>query len=390
MPSSRRALLRAISVGTLGAFAGCAGDERPDPGLTVTRTTEPTRTLERTAAGRARTERATTEPTAERTATATTDANGQRAIEFAHRSPVLDSGVGDTETWYHARVFGDEREAREIDASSLDDGFSGRNRTAVEQFVGDTDFESSALVAVQAAVPSPKYGLAFDFVDRDAAPSQVVAHVEAFDSNGGDSVTSTLFVRVPRVLASGVAVTVADRAGARLSRPQHAVETFTPPNETLYESLNRTRSPRELPNASGALVTTPGAAQEFAPTDQSAAEFVRETAFERWSVLAVQTRMPSSGYLMWPRSVEQFESKVAVRVRQQNFGGGLNAEFDHFALFRIPAVSPEYGVVTVRTWTGPERTMRTRTIRVSSDPDEWPNAEATASEHRPRTAIEPK
>lgn len=355
MPPSRRALLRAVPLGIVAPFAGCAGEERPKSVATTTT-------------------RRTTKTTADETTTDETTISPDygRAIEFVHRSPVLESGVGDVETWYHARIFSNEREARELDVSNIED-VAGQDLAEARRFVAETDFEETALFAVQAEVESVEYGLEFDFVDEEASPPQVVGHLDSTDREDGDPAISTLLVRVPPQHASNSLVTLVDRIDA-CTDSICVTETFEPPNEQVYETAtieDLTSAPNEnLGVPSGALVTTPDAAEPFTPTNAPFTEFVRATDFEGSYLLAVQMRMGANGYHLWPTEVRTDGSEVSVQLRR-GFGGALNAEFTNLTLARIPGEAPERGTATVRKYDGRDEFRGTQTVSLSSDPADW-------------------
>ena len=354
MAPSRRALLRAVSLGIVSSVAGCTGDRRSDTG-----------TIRETTTGR------TTRETTGSTTGETTAVDYGRTIEFAHRSPALDRGVDDLGTWYCTRVFANEREADELDASSARN-VAGRDPAAIRRFVADTDFEESALVAIQAAVESPRYGLAFDFVDEAASPPQIVGRLDRRDREDGEPATSTLLVRVAADFAANPLVTLVDRHAVR-SETVLGAETFEPPNERAYATVNvEDESPPHgnLSVPGGALVTTPAAAERFLPDDARFAEFVRATDFDRSYLLAVQLQMGGNAYHLWPTDVRADGPEVSIELRR-GFGGPLNAEFANLTLGRIPGAAPERGTATVREYDGHGEFAGTREVSLSDDPGDW-------------------
>jgi hypothetical protein len=356
-----------VSLGIAASVAGCAGEERPESATTRTTTHQTTRTTDETTAD------STTDPTDETTTDeATTPTDHGRAIEFVHRNPVLASGVGDAETWYYARVFSNEREASELDLSSIG-GVAEQDPTALRRFVAETDFEEAALFAVQAEVESVAYGLEFDFVDEEASPPQVVGHLDSSDREDGDPATSTLLVRVPVRHASKLLVTLVDRTDA-CTESICVTETFDLPNQQVYETAtiaDLTSPPNEnLGVPGGALVTTPDAAERFTRTDAPFADFVRATDLDESYLLAVQLRLGANGYHLWPTDVRTDGSKVAVQLRR-GFGGGLNAEFTNLTLARISSDAPESGTATVRKYDGRNEFGGTQAVSLSTDPADW-------------------
>ena len=374
MSPTRRTLLRASAVGLLGAFAGCAGD-RGDAEATSFEASGTEATTATPAHGTA---------TKTTRATATTPAAEARAVAFPHRSSVLDSGVRTVDARYHARVFDDGSAARALDASNARGEIDGRHLDYVERFVAETDLESSALFVVQAEVPSSEYGLSFDFVDRDAAPPQVVARVRRTDRSerGGESessesrtVASTLLVRVPAAMASRCIATVVDFAGWHRKGHLQSIRTFAPPSETLLESVRVALGGRwdGLASPGGALVTTPAGARQFASENAAFSSFVHETTFERAYLLAVRTSVDSGDYL-WPQSVERVGSRVAAKLRLQAYSTGVNSADDVLTLVRLfDASPPTEGAVAIRRYAANpgESPTEPTTLRVSATPDDW-------------------
>ncbi|MFC4551894.1 MULTISPECIES: hypothetical protein [Halorussus] len=371
MSPTRRTLLRASAVGLLGAFAGCAGD-RDDAEPTSFEASSTKATTATPSHGTA---------TKATRATATTPAAEARAVAFPHRSSVLDSGVQSVDARYHARVFDDRSAARALDVSNARGEIDGRHLDYVDRFVAETDFESSALFVVQAEVPSSEYGLSFDFVDRDAAPPQVVARVRRTDRSerGGESessesrtVASTLLVRVPAAMAFRCIATVVDFAGWHRKGHLQSIRTFAPPSETLFESVRVALGGRwdGLASPGGTLVTTPADARRFVPENAAFSSFVRETTFERAYLLAVRTSVDSGDYL-WPQSVERVGSRVTAKLRLQAYSTGINSMDDVLTLVRLfDASPPTEGAVTIRRYAadpGDSPTERT-TLRVSATP----------------------
>lgn len=353
MPSTRRSILRAVSLGAAASVAGCTGRERP--GSTTETTTPRTTAADRT----------------------TSDQPARsfdygRAFEFAHRSPVLESGVGDAETGYYARLFSNEREAAELDVSGVGD-VAGQDPAAVSRFVAETDFREIALFAIQARVESVGNGLEFDFVDGAATPPQVVGHLESSDREGGDRAISTLLVRVPARHASNSLVTLVDRVHPCTESICETL-TFEPPNEPVYETVTAedlTNPPNEkLGVPSGALVTTPDAAEGFVPTDAPFAEFVRATDYDALYLCAVQMRLGANGYRLWPTGVRADGSDASIELRR-GFGGGVNAAFTNLTLARIPGEALDRGTATVRKYDGHDEPAGKRTVSLSSDPADW-------------------
>lgn len=354
MSPSRRGLLRAVPLGIATALAGCAGEEQPKTTTNQTRMDQTTTDRETTGQTTAET---TSDQTTETTNETTTSSDLGQAIEFAHQNPVLKSGVADRETWYNARVFADERKATELDVSSAS-LVAGQTPETVREFVAGTDFEETALFALQAEVESPEHGLAFDFVDEGAAPPQVVSNLDHrnHSEDERDSAISTLLVRVSVGLASNSLVTLAERPDVRSERLP-VTETFRPPNEEVYESVNvenfSTPPNENLGVPSGALVTTTDAAERFTPSDAQFSEFVHATNFEEAFLLGLQTRMGSNARYLWPTAVQSDGAEVSVQLRR-GYGGGLNAEVVNFLLARIPRQSkaPERGTTTLRLYNG--------------------------------------
>lgn len=381
MSPSRRGLLQTVTLGIATTLAGCAGEQSK---TTTTRTTTDQTLIDRETTGQTTAE-TTTDQTTETTTETTTSSGLGQAIEFAHRNPVLKSGVADRETWYYARVFADERETTELDVSSASI-VAGQTPETVREFVAGTDFEKTALFALQAEVESPEYGLEFDFVDEGATPTQVVGNLDHLDNGDNsdrgederDSAISTLLVRVPSRLASNSLVTLAERPDVRSERLP-VTETFRPPNEEVYESVNvedfSTPPNENLGVPSGARVTTADAAEQFTPNNAQFSEFVNATNFEEDFLLGLQTRIGANAYYLWPTAVESDGSEVSVQLRR-GYGGALNAEVTNFLLARIPreGKAPERGTATVRQYNGRNGPTSTRTISLSSDPDDWQNS----------------
>ncbi|WP_158056961.1 hypothetical protein [Halorussus halophilus] len=376
MSPTRRIFLHSSSLCMLGALAGCPADpEGPKP--TTNRTENATETTDQIAR--------TTSSTTTSTSVTTTD---RRAVEFAHSSPIFDSGVADADSWYYARVFDGERSVRTFDVSKVRAEMTERQFEMLRQFVGDTDFADHSLYVVQAELPSQEYELRFEFVDRTASPPQVVVSVGHRDGEAesqSSEVTSTLLARVPDSVAPDPAVTLVDDAGARLSDSLHAVETFRPPNQSLLQSVNVHPQSYEqiterMPVPGGALVTSSETATKFVSEDASFASFVRETEFDSSYVLAVQATMPNNNYHAWPQSVEHGPSGVSVHVRQQNFTGGLNVEYTYLVLSRVPDQStPESGTAKVQTQESDEGALFEKKIPLSASPEKWPNSKPTTT-----------
>jgi hypothetical protein len=306
----------------------------------------------------------------------TTKGPDGRAVTVTHYDRLVDESVRDVSTRYYARVFRDESDAESIDPSNVVDDFPEQDLSQVETFIAETDFEKSALLAVQADVPTPEYELEFDFFNRVGETTQAILHIAASRLEGSKAAVSTALVRVPTDALDALEVGIIDVAGAYASDPLHAVTTFSTPNETRFASLNVGPS-NEPVNAKltvpgGALLTSADVVREFVPDESSYAEFVRETDFDRSYVLAVQTTVRNSGYYAIPQTVEQEGSTVNVSLRQQNFGGGLNAEFVNLLLTRVSSTDPpESGTVTVRTHDADKTVLNEAEFEVSTHPEEW-------------------
>ncbi|WP_135851200.1 hypothetical protein [Halorussus salinus] len=381
MSPSRRALLRTGLLGVASALAGCSGSEETAPRTTRTTTeslptgTAPTTTDDRTTE--------TTLP--DRTASAT-------AIEFAHRAPAFDSGVTDAGPWYDGHLLGRESDAGRLDASAVPDDVAGQDAETVRQFVAETDFETTALLAVQAEVGSSSHGLDFEFVNRAVWPPRVVAIVRDRDRAGFGSGVSTLLVRVPVADAPRTEVTLVESDlafGERVGRP---VVTFAPPNDVRFESVrvrgrNLSDETVGLPDPGGALITGPDAASAFAPDGAAAAEFVRATDFDRSYLLAVRSSFDALDYL-WPQAVAQDGGRVVADVRQYDPRMGINAVYSSLTLTRIRASSPpNRGIAVVRRYREerPNAAAETELLGLSADPEEWPDTAETATTAREAT-----
>ncbi len=312
MSPSRRALLRTGLLGVASTLAGCSGTEE-----TPTRTTRTTtESLPTSTASTATTDDRTAETTrTDRTANAT-------AVEFVHRASAFERGVADVGTWYCGHLLDGEGDARRLDTSAVPDDVDGQDPEAVRQFVAETDFETTALLAVQTEVESSSHGLDFEFVNRAASPPRVVAFVRDRDREEFGSGVSTLLVRVPVADAPRTEVTVVESDLAFDEQVGRPVVTFAPPDDARFESI-RIRG-RELgdetvglPDPGGALITGPDAGRAFASDGAVAAEFVRATDFGRSYLLAVRSSFDALDYL-WPQAVAQDDGRVVADVRQRS------------------------------------------------------------------------
>lgn len=365
MPSTRRTLLRTGLLGVFGALAGCSGKHSPSENDTVTTaqfTTSPTTGTT--------TRSLPDEMTSERP---TTIDSSPKAIEFAHRTPVLDSGLGESDGQFFARRVGIRPELDDIDVSAAKGDVSGQDLAAVEQFVAATNLKETTLLAVQVRVPSSEYGLDFAFLDP-WSPAQVAVQTQTVDARGSaDSgpAISTLLIRMPARM-SEPSITIADLAGVRddfetsTSSNAGLLTTFDPPNDLRSESL--TGKPLDsAPTFSGAIVPSPEDAERLLPETDPYAEFVRETDFGDSYLLGVQTRISSGGIFAWPRVVTRDGDRIAVDLWQYPFTGGPNAEFERFVLARIAGEAPERGTATIRRPAGTGSPI----IDLSTDPSEW-------------------
>ncbi|UPV99796.1 hypothetical protein M0R88_14905 [Halorussus gelatinilyticus] len=379
MPPSRRALLRTGLLGVAGALAGCSG--REETTTQTTRTTKSTPRTTRHSTDARTTIGETTEAT--RTANAT-------AVEFVHRAPVFGWGVADAGTWYYGHVLDGEGDADGLDASSVPGDVAGQDPETVRRFVADTDFETTAILAVQAEVESSSHGLDFEFVNRASSPPRVVAFLRDRDRAEFGSGVSTLLVRVPAADASRVETTVVESDFAFDGRERHPVVTFAPPNDTQFESVRvRGRDLREeavgLPDPGGALITEPDAASAFAGAESVFSEFVRATDFDRSYLLAVRSSFDALDYF-WPQSVVQDGGRVVADVRQYDPQIGINPIYSSVTLTRIRASSPpDRGTAVVRRYreARPNVPVETEIVPLSADPEKWRRATRTAT-----TAIE--
>ena len=298
------------------------------------------------------------------------------AVTLTHYERLMEASIQDVSTRYYARVFQNETDVKSIDVSNVANDFPDQEISRVETFLAETNFEKSALLAVQAEVPAPKYELEFDVFSRVEGTTQAILHLAESGLEGSKAAVSTALVRVPASAFGTLEVGIIDVAGAYGSDPLHTVTTFSPPNETRFASLNVGPS-NEPVNAKltvpgGALLTSADVVREFVPDGSSYAAFVRETDFDHSYVLAVQTTVRNSGYYAIPQTVEQEGSTVSVSLRQQNFGGGLNAEFVNLLLTRVSSTDPpESGTVTVRTHDADETVLNEEEFEVSTDPEEW-------------------
>ncbi|WP_135826176.1 hypothetical protein [Halorussus ruber] len=288
----------------------------------------------------------------------------------------MDESVRDVGTSYSSRVLRSEDEARRLSVTNVGDSVSEQDVTQINRFVARTDFANEALVVVQTAVPSPKYRIEFDFFNRIGKTTQMTLHIEETNESGSESGISTGLVKIPADYADAIEITVVDVGGAYTDDLLRTITTFLPTNETLVESINvgpsNERLNTELGIPGGALLTNADLASKFVPDDSTYTKFLQETSFGSSYILAVQATMPNSGYYLFPQTIETGGNELRVRIRQQNFGGGLNAEFNHLLLARIPSASPpENGTATVRTHDVDETIISTQTIPLSNDPDAW-------------------
>lgn len=360
MPSTRRTLLKRGVPCVLGVLAGCTDSDAPP-------------------------DRQWTEPTSERrgqtireetTMQTTTKGPAGRAVTLTHYERLVDESIRDVSTQYYARIFQNETEVESIDVSNVANDFPEQDLSRVETFIAETNFEKSALLAVQAEVPAPEYELEFDFFSRIGETTQAILHLAENGLEGSKAAFSTALVRIPASALDSLEVGIIDIADAYASDPLHAVTTFSLPNETRFASLNVGPSSEpvntELTVPGGALLTNADVAREFVPEGSPYAGFVRETDFNHSYVLAVQTTVRNSGYYAIPQTVEREDGAVSVQLRQQNFGGGLNAEFFNLLLTRISSTDPpESGTVTIRTHDFDETVLDERQFEVSHDPEEW-------------------
>lgn len=318
-------------------------------------------------------------PTTDATSTAdverTTDTAGDAAaIEFLHRRPAFGRGVSDISGWYYGRILSDEREADRLDPSSAR-GVAGQDPEAVRRFVAETDFDTAAILAVQAEVDSSARGLEFAFVNRAVSPPRVVAFVGDRDRPDSKPGISTLLVRVPTEVASRLSVTVLESDFAFEGRVRSVV-TFSPRRDVRFESVRvrgRDRAGDPLPDPGGALITGAAAAEEFAPREAVFAEFVRGTDFDRSYLLAVRSSFDALDYV-WPQSVVRDGNRVVADVRRYDLRMGMNPVYSSLTLTRIPASSPPVGgTAVVRRY--PERRPNTpaeaELVALSADPEEW-------------------
>jgi hypothetical protein len=366
MSPSRRTLLRTGLLGVASALAGCSGSEG-----TPTRTT----------AGSLPTATASTTTTTDDRTTETTRADwatNATAIEFVHRAPAFDWGVADVGTRYYGHLLDAEGDARRLDTSAVPDDVAGQDSEAVRQFVAETDFETTALLAVQAEVESSSHGLNLEFVNRAVWPPRVVAFVRDRDRGAFGSGVSTLLVRVPVADAPRTEVTVVESDFAFDEQVGHPVVTFSPPNDARFESVRiRSRNLRdetvELPDPGGALITELDAGRAFAPDGAVTAEFIRATDFDRSSLLAVHSSFDALDYL-WPQSVTQEGTRMVADVRQYDPRMGINAVYSSLTLTRIRASSsPDRGTAVVRRYREkrPNAAAETELLGLSADPEEW-------------------
>lgn len=360
MPSTRRAILKRGVPCVLGAIAGCTandgGSDRHSTELTSARSTQTTRK--------------------ESTMKTTTKEPGRSAVTLTHRKQLIDESVRNVSTRYYSRIFKDRNSIRSIDISNVRDDFPEQDISPVEQFISGTDLEQTSILAVQSEIPSPNYELEFDFLSRSGGVTQTIARLSEGELEGSEPAVSTMFVKIPTSRADNVEVTLVDVVGAYTSDPLHEVTTFLPPNKTLFESLNvgPSNNPvsQKIGVPGGALLTNPDVASRFASEDKSYSSFIRRTDFDNSYVLAVQATMPNSGYYMIPQTVTSDNDRVTARIRQQNFGGGLNAEFTHLLLTRVPDSSPpENGTATIRTYDFDESLLDKQSIELASTPNEW-------------------
>ncbi|WP_162224165.1 hypothetical protein [Halorussus salinus] len=307
----------------------------------------------------------------------------ERAVTFNHQRRLMDDSVRDAESSYSSRVLRSEVEAEELDLTNVRSDVPEQDRKRIDRFLSTIAFESEVLVVVQAAVPSPNYRLRFDSVSSGGSGVRALFYIEETERAGTASAISTGLVRIPAGRTDTFEITVVDIAGAYTDDPIRGVTTFSPTDETIIRSRNVGPSNERVNPAlsvpGGALLTSAEVAGRFVPDDSSYGRFIDETAFDSSYLLAVQATMPNSGYFMFPRTLEKDQREVTVRVRQQNFGGGLNAEFTHLLLARIPDSNPpESGTALVRTVDADETVLDTREIALNSNPDDWAGTESSA------------
>lgn len=362
MPSTRRTLLKGVPC-AIGLLAGCTTSDSPSE-------RESNESISRR---HTQTNKTTHEKSQIETTTSGVD---RRAITFNHQKRVIDKSVRDVESSYSSQVLRSKNEARRLDVTNVRGSVSEQDVTRIDRFVSAIDFADEVLIVVQTAVPSPRYRIEFDFLNRVEGTTHAVFHLEETNESGSKPAISTSLVRIPTDHADAVEITVVDVGGAYTDDPLRKVTTFSPTNETLVESLNvgpsNKRLNTELGVPGGALLTNADLASKFVPDDSSYANFLQKTSFDSSYVLAIQATMPNSGYYLFPQTIETDGSEVTIRVRQQNFGGGLNAEFNHLLLARIPSASPpEYGTATVHTHDADETIISTQEIPLRNDPDAW-------------------
>ncbi|PSQ46045.1 hypothetical protein BRD15_10310 [Halobacteriales archaeon SW_6_65_15] len=358
MPSTRRTLLRTGLLGVVGTLAGCSTD-RNSSGTEATSTTDST-VATSTTIGQTSDETTTERPT--------TVASPPRAIEFAHRDAVLDSGITDADSDFFARRIGIRQDAADLDLSVARETVPEQDVAAVEEFVTTTNFQTTTLLAVQVRTPSPKYGLGFSFLDP-GTPPQVVVGSHTKENRGGresEDAISTLLIRTPARTGSPL-ITIADLAGVR--DDSKTLTSFEPPNALRSEA--RTVAPLDGVSAPSAVVATSEEdARRLLPESDAYAEFVRETDFERTHLLAAQIRIRSGGVFAWPAVVAQRDGHAVLEIWRHPFTGGPNAEFDRLLLARIQGEAPESGTATIQRYglSGGDF------VRFTSDPAEWPNS----------------
>lgn len=356
MPSTRRTILRTGLLGVVGTLAGCSGGRTPSE----TETTSTTSSTSATTSSQT--------PNGTTTERSTTVTSPPKAMEFAHRNAVLDSGITDTDSDYFARRIGIRQELADLDLTAAREDVPGQDVTAVEEFVETTNLKETTLLVVQMRTPSPEYELDFAFLDSWPTPQVVVRTRTKSNRGRGESegAISTLLVRVPARMGSP-SVTVADLAGVR-DEPQ-MLTTFAPPNALRSEA--RTVAPLDgVPTPSAVVTTSQENARRLLPESGVYAEFVDATDFERTYLLAVQTRIRSGGIFAWPTVVAHGDGDAVIGIWQYPFTGGPNAEFDRLLLARIRGDAPERGTATIQR---PGRDGGS-IIRFSSDPAEWPSS----------------
>lgn len=306
----------------------------------------------------------------------TTKGHDRRAVTLTHQKRLVDKSIRDVSTHYYSRVFRDEDGVQSIDISNVRNDFPEQDLSRVERFISETDLEKMSLLAVQAELPSPKYELEFDFFSRLKGRIQTIAHLSEGELEGSKPATSTMLIRVPASDTGNLEISLIDVVGAYTSDPLHTVTTFLPPNETLFESLNvgPSNNPvsQKIGVPGGALLTNSELASQFTPEDSSYIGFIDETEFDDSYILAVQATMPNSGYYMLPQTVKDGNNSTTFHIRQQNFGGGLNAEFTHLLLARIHSTElPKSGMAIVQTHDFDETVLDKQQFKVSNDPDSW-------------------